>query len=122
METQDTNNTMPTGDATQGGGLGPIIGILIIVALIAFGGLYFWGSQMRNNMGDEEMMGDNGIIDVTIEEPGTITEEEFNAILNEQSAGANATGQADPTLDAALDDLNDLDTLDSELDSLGSQL
>lgn len=119
METQDTNNTMPTSEATQGGGLGPIIGILIIVALIAFGGLYFWGSQMRDNMGDEEMMGDNGVIDVTIEEPGTITEEEFNAILNEQSSGTN---QADPTLDAALDDLGDLDTLDAELDSLGSQL
>ena len=121
METQDTNNAIPENATTQGGGLGPVIGILIVVALIAFGGLYFWGTKM-NNTDNGQSLGDNGqIIDLTVEEPGTITEAEFNALLDKQSTSANSN-QTDPTLDKALDNLNDLNSLDAELSSLGSQL
>jgi hypothetical protein len=121
--TTQNNNTMPTQEAdtqTQGGGFGPIIGILIVVALIVFGGFYFWGHKMMEGDymmdSDDRMMLDD--IDILIEDRGTITPEEFDALLQEQATGAN-TGQ---NLDNALDDLGDLDALDAELDAIGTEL
>ncbi len=121
--TQDNNNTMPNMEQRDKGGFGPIIGILIIVALIAFGGLYFWGSKMMDKGMGDEMMNDNfELIDISVDDGGTITEEQFNALLEGATPASETSNTTDTTLDNALDDLGDLDALDSELNDLGNQL
>ncbi len=121
--TQDNNNTMPNIEQKDKGGFGPVIGILIVVALIALCGLSFWGSKMMDKGMEGEMMNDNfDLIDISVDDEGTITEEQFNALLDGATPASDASNTTDTTLDNALDDLGDLDSLDTELNDLGNQL
>jgi len=36
-------------------GIGPAIGIVIIIAILFFGGLYFWGAQLNNAQNDNDV-------------------------------------------------------------------
>jgi len=38
---------IPQEMAPKSGGMGPLIGVIIVVVLIALGGLYFWGGQLN---------------------------------------------------------------------------
>lgn len=76
----------------QGGKIGPIIGIIVIILIIIIGGLYIWGQQLVNNTNVEE---------VTDEDP--FDEEEINFI----EAGLETT---------------DIDTLDSDFSDLEAEL
>ncbi|MCD5384544.1 MAG: hypothetical protein LRZ97_01350 [Candidatus Pacebacteria bacterium] len=119
---QDTNNNaeMPVATEEKQGGFGPLVGILIVVALIIFGGLYFWGSQLMstggyNNNAPAESF---EVFSTTVEDGGTITDEEFDALFNDSTPAS----EDEAVLDATLDDLGDLDALDAELDALGTEL
>jgi len=101
---------------------GPMIGILIIVALLVFGGLYFWGASLQDNGASAAGTSPTGssfeVIDTTIEE-FTMTDEEFSALIGDSSI---ADDTAEAALDTTLDDLNDLDSLDAELEALELEL
>ena len=43
----------PQMDKPQRSGMGPIIGIIIIVAILVFGALYFWGAQLTGRSADD---------------------------------------------------------------------
>lgn len=51
MEGQN-NNMNPAGN---GGGAGPIIGIIVILAIVVLGGLYFWKERSAMPEGAEEV-------------------------------------------------------------------
>lgn len=44
--------------------MGPLMGIVIIIAILVFGGLYFWGARINNTETEEEniplILGDDG--------------------------------------------------------------
>ena len=118
---QDMNNTNTTPQDGEQGGFGPMVGILIIAALLIFGGLYFWGSHLTSD--DGEMMDDSApqsfeVTSSTVEDGGTMTDEEFEALFDDSAP----TDAVDATLETAVDDLSDLDTLDAELDALDAEL
>lgn len=48
----ENNNAVPTGN---GGGAGPIIGIIVILAIVVLGGLYFWKERSTMPEGAEEI-------------------------------------------------------------------
>jgi len=122
MDTQqDMGGTQVPESSEQQGGFGPMIGILIIVALIVFGGLYFWGSHLISNGEGAKADAPKSfeVTSTTVEDGGSMTDEEFEALFNQGDAAA---GAAADTLEAVVDDLGDLDSLDAELDALGSEL
>ncbi len=131
METEQNNNQnsgqMPTPnmDADKPRAFGPAIGILIVVALLVIGGLYFWGSYLNNSIGDtgyDSEATSFQVLDTTVDEY-SMTDEEFEALINTGADVSDpAAGAADATLDAALDDLGDLDNLDAELGALQLEL
>jgi len=128
-QVNDTTPTQatPTTEPNETKAFGPIIGILIIVTLLAFGGLYFWGSSMQSNTsgtlpGDDYSASYLENTTPTIESI-EMTDEEFNALIGDGSvAPTTSDGTADTTLDNALDDLSDLDALDAELEALELEL
>lgn len=58
MEHSPTHDT-PTADASggseeeQSGPVGPIVGAIIVIAILVFGGLYFWGAHLNNTQQEE---------------------------------------------------------------------
>lgn len=49
----DVSHLLPEHTKTkQRSGAGPIIGVFIIVALLTFGGLYFWGAKLNAEQSD----------------------------------------------------------------------
>ncbi len=69
--------------AQNGGSAGPIIGTIVILAVIVLGGLYFWGQRS----GDEV----NVDVDVTEEENNTSTTTPILEVETEVETGANAS-------------------------------
>ncbi|MBP9668743.1 MAG: hypothetical protein KBE09_00430 [Candidatus Pacebacteria bacterium] len=64
MEPNQTPNTTPVAAPTPAtptiapeskGGIGPIVGAVIIIALLIFGGLYFWGTQIEKEQTPETL-------------------------------------------------------------------
>jgi len=114
---EETRNT--TTEQRDQKHFGPLIGILIIVTVLVFGGLYFWGASLQkattpgtSNINNESSF---ETLDATTEEY-TMTDEEFNALIGDGSTPTDAS------LDTALDDLGDLDSLDAELDAFELEL
>ena len=101
---------------------GPIIGIIIIVTVLAFGALYFWGTYSQNF--NKQSESPNQYFDDT----------SYNTFLNEDNAFDTEVGttyteiplsESDITpeyVDTTLDDISDLDTLEAEFQDLESQL
>jgi uncharacterized protein HemX len=58
---EDNANTTPNMTGNNGGSAGPIIGAIIILAVIVLGGLYFWGQRTTEDvdMNQEEMIEEN---------------------------------------------------------------
>jgi uncharacterized protein HemX len=91
--------------------VGPIVGIAIIVVILIFGGLYYWGSKLDIN--------DETIIDI-VDAPTT------EEILNEQDVTLERL-QIQDTSDEIADieadlDLTDLNDLDAELGNIDTEL
>lgn len=51
MEPQQ--NQQPAAPAQEENGVGPLVGIVIIVIVLVIGGLYFWGRQVEQQMFSE---------------------------------------------------------------------
>jgi uncharacterized protein HemX len=112
-QNSEVTQQMPTeqiqDDATNKKPIGPIIGIAIIVVIIIFGGLYYWGGKINN----QELR--NAQESVTAEE-----------ILNQQDASVESL-QVQSTSDEIADietdlDLTDLENLDAELGNIDAEL
>ncbi len=87
MYTPNYNNAMMQNEPTEGGSVGSLIGIILIVAIIVLGGVYFWGKRTANQ---------------TPAETNAAAVQEVNAIESD----LNST---DTSVDA------DLNSLDAEL-------
>ncbi len=48
MYTPNYNNAMMQNEPTEGGSVGSLIGIILIIAIIVLGGIYFWGKRTAN--------------------------------------------------------------------------
>ena len=82
----------------QKSGVGPIIGTVIIIALIILGGLYFWGKRV------EESKATQNLVTGSVESTATVDQMEANAIKSVTPANDTTSIQAD--LNATnLDDL-----------------
>ncbi len=109
---------------------GPMIGILIIVALLLFGGLYFWGSYLQDNP-TNDWSNSQDILDYDPLSPAadtgeeyTMTEEEFDTFIGADASAASAADAGAATeaaLNEAIGDLGDLDALDAEFSALESE-
>ena len=83
-------------DKEGGGSIGPIIGIIVILAIIIFGGLYFWSQR------------EGGV------EDGVATEAEAGAVIET----INIQSESDDTTSIENDlDATNIDNLDSELNA-----
>ncbi len=106
---------------------GPVMGIIIIVALLVLGGFYIWGSTIKNarlqaiqeKQEQEARININEVPDATPEEY-IMTEEEFNALIDNTSPNPNTVPET--LIESTLDDLEDLDALDAELETLELEL
>jgi hypothetical protein len=76
--------------------LGPIIGIIVVVALLIIGGLYFWGEKLST----------------------TSTPAQENPSLPPVTSGTQPAGDA--AQGAPVSGADDIDTLNSELQTSGS--
>lgn len=69
--TQDQN----TAPAPKSGGKGPMVGIAVIIILLIFGGLYFWGASLNSAQLNEDTIFDeaaNNDIAAPSDEPAQI--------------------------------------------------
>lgn len=89
---------------------GSAIGIVLIVAVIIIGGLYFWGQKIDERMSEYEAG------DVTVEEILNAPDAQLEALSEEQST---STDIADIENDL---NMTDLDSLDAELDAIEAEL
>ena len=89
--------------------IGPIIGIAIILVIIIFGGLYYWGGQISNQKLREQQE------NVTAEE-----------ILNQEDVileRLRIQETSDEIIDIEADlDVTDLNDLDKELENIDAEL
>jgi hypothetical protein len=87
---------------------GPIIGIAIIIVIIIFGGLYYWGAQLTGKDGSEET-----------EKP---TAEEIESAEDTAVSELETQSNSDE-ISAIEEDLNatDLEGLDAELENIDAE-
>ena len=80
----------PTPAPKKSGGMGPVVGIIVIIAVLAIGGLYFWGAQLQEqsqqDAKDAMMMFDesaNDDIANTSDEPEAIEDDldDFDSVM-----------------------------------------
>jgi len=89
-----TGPTNPNINEQKESSIGPVIGTIIILAVIVLGGLYFWGQRVSDKVMDETQL--NAIVeDIT-------TQNESDAVTDIE-ADLNAT---------------DIDSIDSELNGI----
>ncbi|MFZ3020270.1 MAG: hypothetical protein WA051_01970 [Minisyncoccia bacterium] len=50
MYTPNYNNAMMQNEPQEGGSMGSLIGIILIVVVIVLGGIYFWGKKTNNQI------------------------------------------------------------------------
>jgi hypothetical protein len=103
------DDTQP--NSPKSGGMGPMIGIIIIVALLAVGGLYYWGSKLIEQPSSFTAPVPDNLRPV---DPITI-DGTTNDLLNQ---GSSDTVEA---IEADLDATN-LDGLDGELSDIEAVL
>jgi len=48
-ENEQTQNPLPEEGQQEEKSTGPLVGIIIVVVVLVFGGLYFWGKQVSEN-------------------------------------------------------------------------
>lgn len=95
-----------------GGSWGAVIGIAIIILVLIFGGLYFWGAKLSQS--DQE----KGVSPAAEEETPSNTS---SLPLNEKTLAAPLPQELSAIVDEAALNLS-LDTVDADLESLESSL
>jgi len=50
MYTPNYNNAMMQNEPQEAGSMGSLIGIILIIAIIVLGGIYFWGKKTSNQV------------------------------------------------------------------------
>lgn len=101
MEQQQEEKAVPNFSDTKKGGLGPIIGIIVIIILLALGGLYYFTK---------------GIDQI----PNYETPEADQAMMQLQEQSDSDT-LADIEADAEATDLSEIDALYDDLDADSAQ-
>jgi flagellar basal body-associated protein FliL len=101
---QNTTSSADFSSKEESKPIGPIIGIVIILAVLAIGGLYFWGSSLNKNAQNVPI----------IEEPG----------LTDQSNDPLDTMSESNDLDSIINDLSNtnVDTVDADLQNIEGTL
>jgi len=91
---ENVNNMGASTTGTKEGSVGPVIGTIIILAVIVLGGLYFWGQRASDKVMNE-------------------------AQVNETVQNITTQGQSDEAavIEADLNATN-IDNIDSELDGI----
>lgn len=88
--------------------IGSVIGIAIIVVLIIFGGLYYWGNQINKQ---------NAMV-----EREAITTEEIENAPDTTLESLESLGTSDEIADIEIDlDTTDLENLDEELEQIDAE-
>lgn len=111
---QDLNqeNTPPTPELEEKSSWGSAIGIILIVAIIVIGGLYFWGQKIDERLSEFE----SNNTDITVEDILNAPDSQLEALSEEQSTSTDITD-----IEEDLDTTN-LDNLDAELDAIDAEL
>lgn len=106
--TSNTPPTEPTAPQSEdhGTSFGPLIGIIIIVALIVFGGFYYWLSLDKEN---------DGTSDQTAEE--IINQEDPQIDALEQQSTSDTVSAIEEDLDAT-----DLGNIEADLEQIDQEL
>ena len=102
MSPQTPNQNQEAAPAPKSGGKGPMVGIVVIIILLIFGGLYFWGASLNSAQLNEDTIFDeaaNNDIAAPSDEPAQI----------ESDLDAFNTDDFEAQLDA------DLEALEAEL-------
>ena len=95
--------------ATEKKSFGPIIGIAIIVVIIIFGGLYYWGGKINT----QELR--------DVQE--SLTAEDISGQQDESLESLQVQSTSDEIVDIEADlDLTDLEDLDAELGNIDIEL
>jgi len=102
--TENTNKDMKNDNKSAG----PAIGTIIVVIVLAFGGLYFWGQRIA----------DQGDLDNTIPEAVEILESPDSVLRDLEEQG---TSDEIEDIEADLN-INLLEDLDVELDNIDAEL
>jgi len=97
-------NTLSEDPAPQKGGIGPLVGIIIIVAVLIIGGLYFWGAKLAK---DEQH-------NMTAEEIANQEDPQMEALTQQSSSDDLSAIEADVSA-------TDLDNLDKELGNIDTE-
>ena len=97
---------------------GPVIGIIVIITLLAFGALYFWGAHLQDavtptaQQDDAEFYFDD--------------QSAYETFLNNEYTDSDFeiidTSYEDTVLDHTFDDFTDFETFDKELESFDFDL
>lgn len=104
---QQNNTSQQTRAHTRS--IGPIIGIAIIIVVLIFGGLYYWGAQINKKRSLDELNNTT---------PDMISKQEDTALQQLQSQSAS-----DEVLDIETDlEMTDLNNLDQELNNIDTEL
>jgi uncharacterized protein HemX len=101
---QDTAPTPP--EAPKNGSGGPVVAIIIIIALLILGGLYFWGAQLNQMTSEESLPLIPG--DAMMEQDSNTASYSDSDSLNDLSAELEADNldDFDAELEAALDNMD----------------
>lgn len=101
---QNIPNEMPE---EHGNTVGPVVGTIVIVAVLVIGGLYYWGAQLNKQSAVDE----------------SLTAEDITAAVDTstEALGIQSTSDEVTAIEDDLD-LTDLDDLDAELGNIDVEL
>jgi uncharacterized protein HemX len=109
-ESNQENITPPAPAPEEKSSWGSAIGIILIIAIIIIGGLYFWGQKIDERLSEFEAG------DVTVEDILNAPDSQLEALSEEQSTSTDITDIEEDL------DTTDLDNLDAELKAIEAEL
>jgi len=112
-----TSETEVGESSSQNGLLGPVIGIIVIALVFILGGLYLWGTTLKNN---EPLPTPTPIERPTAEENNE--PESANAEADVEIADTVSTSDTIEAIEADVDATTDLDEIDTELNAIEAEL
>lgn len=108
MEEQEAPQQTPTPGEEKSGNLGPLVGVIIIIAVLVIAGFYYWGNSLNKDGGAFENMTPEEIVQQPDETTASLlqqgTSDEVSAIEGDLQATAD-----------------DLDKLNAELGAIENE-